>query len=636
VPGQPVVGIELPVTFEDDEIDYALTDFGGNASSLVADPTDANNTVARSIRTAGAEFFAGTTVGGTAGLASPVPFVPGSTTLSVRVLSPAAGTPVRLKVENSANPGISVETEVNTTVAGQWETILFNFTNQVSGTAPINFANQYNKPSIFFNFGASGAPEQIYYWDDIIFVPGPPAPSLDLPVDFENDDLNYGLVDFAGTSSTRITDPTDANNKVVRTVRNAGSAFFAGTVLAEGVGFANPIAFTPESTVLTVRVWSPLAGIQVRFKAEALTNPGIFVETEATTTVAGDWQTMSFDFANQVPGTPAINFASVYEKLVIFFNFGSEGAPEQTYYWDDVQFPSVECAVNGGTISTSSPRLNLCIGDGVQNLVQFTVTGNVGASRFGLVRQSDLGVVATNATGLFNMENYPAGNYFAGHISVNDVSELAGITNVDQLSGCFDLSNQVAVTSVQLDGGTITPNGSLVVCSGNISFSVTGNQGPNFRWALLNQQATLVLAQNTTGVFNVNSLANGTYRVAHIAFGQGVNLGAITPPLVPECVDASNLLTITKVACIGAIVESSPNPTSGASYVTFSVPTDEYTTLEVYDISGRKIADLFGQNVQSGAEYRVEFNGGGLPNGVYVYRLTTESEVVIEKFMIAR
>jgi hypothetical protein len=55
--------IDLPVTFEDPDTDYDLVDFGGNASSIVVDPTDPTNTVAQSIKTDAAVVFAGTTMG---------------------------------------------------------------------------------------------------------------------------------------------------------------------------------------------------------------------------------------------------------------------------------------------------------------------------------------------------------------------------------------------------------------------------------------------------------------------------------------------------------------------------------------------------------------------------------------------
>lgn len=167
-------GLELPVTFEDESLDYALTDFGGNASDLVQDPENATNTVARSIKTGSAEVWAGTTVGGNSGFSSAIPFTSSETTMSVRVWSPTAGTPVRLKVEDSADGNISVETEATTTVAGSWETLVFDFSNEAAGTPALNLSSTYNKASIFFNFGTSGADagEQTYYWDDIVFGGG--------------------------------------------------------------------------------------------------------------------------------------------------------------------------------------------------------------------------------------------------------------------------------------------------------------------------------------------------------------------------------------------------------------------------------------------------------------------------------
>jgi len=130
--------MDLPVNFENVTPNfYALTDFGGNSSEIVVDPADAINTVAKYIKTAIAELWAGTTVGGTVGFANKVPFAADSTKMSVRVWSPAAGTPVRLKVEDASNAQISVETEANTTVASALETLVFDFSNQATGTADI-------------------------------------------------------------------------------------------------------------------------------------------------------------------------------------------------------------------------------------------------------------------------------------------------------------------------------------------------------------------------------------------------------------------------------------------------------------------------------------------------------------------
>jgi hypothetical protein len=79
-----------------------------------------------------------------------------------------------------------------------------------------------------------------------------------------------------------------------------------------------------------------------------------------------------------------------------------------------------------------------------------------------------------------------------------------------------------------------------------------------------------------------------------------------------------------------------PNPSSGLSQAVFSLETSERATLEVYDMNGRLVQELFNGIAESGVEYRVDFDGLSLPNGVYMYRLTSESETIIEKFMIAK
>jgi hypothetical protein len=92
--------------------------------------------------------------------------------ISVRVYSPDAGIPVRLKLEDAADPTLTVETEAVTTVCGSWETLTFDFNNVAPGTNPFNPATTFNKSSIFFNFGATGAAagEKTYLWDAIEFV----------------------------------------------------------------------------------------------------------------------------------------------------------------------------------------------------------------------------------------------------------------------------------------------------------------------------------------------------------------------------------------------------------------------------------------------------------------------------------
>jgi hypothetical protein len=348
VPAPELTQMALPVTFDSPTVDYGLVGFGGaENSTIVVDPQGGPNRVARVVRSATAEVFAGTTLTAPEllGFATPVPFTATATTMTVRVYTPAANLPVRLKVEDHTNAGVSVETETRTTMANAWETLTFNFANHVAGTQPLNLANRYDKATLFFDFGAGGAAvgERTYFFDDVAFGGGGTLRQMDLPVTFDATDVRYGLLGFGGAeASTIAADPAGGTNQVGRVVKSGTAELWAGTTLtADGtLGFASAIPFTATATRMTVRVYSPAAGVPVRLKVEDHADATHSVETEATTTVANAWETLTFNFANHAAGTAALDLSYRYDKASIFFNFGTTGAAtgERIYFFDDVAF----------------------------------------------------------------------------------------------------------------------------------------------------------------------------------------------------------------------------------------------------------------------------------------------------------
>ena len=331
----------------------ALTGFGGaEDSSVVADPSNAANKVARVIKSATAELWAGTTVSNRANNAiATIGFTATNKTITVRVWSPTAGTPVRLKVEDAADPTKSVETEATTTVAGGWQTLSFNFANQAAGTAALNLATTYNKASIFFNFGTTGAAAggaRTYYFEDLSYPTAAAAggggggTTAGLPVTFDSSAVAYTLTGFGGAEdATVVADPAGGTNKVAKVIKSATAELWAGTTVSTGANQSiATIPFTATARTMTVRVYAPAAGKPVRLKVEDAADPTKSVETEALTTAAGAWQTLTFNFANQAAGTAAINLSTTYNKASIFFNFGTTGAAGGggTWYFDDLNF----------------------------------------------------------------------------------------------------------------------------------------------------------------------------------------------------------------------------------------------------------------------------------------------------------
>ena len=156
-----------------EQLEVKFTQFGGTFTQFTQDPTDANKTVASTTKNATAEEWAGTTID--AGTVI-FPLTETATTMTVRVYSPAADMVVRLKLEESADATHTVETDALTTVANQWETLTFDFSNEATNdgdpTNPLNINYVFDKLSIFFNKGVTGADagEVIFYWDSLIWV----------------------------------------------------------------------------------------------------------------------------------------------------------------------------------------------------------------------------------------------------------------------------------------------------------------------------------------------------------------------------------------------------------------------------------------------------------------------------------
>ena len=105
--------VELPVTFESTTANYNVIGFEGADAAVEANPDpsgeNTSDTVVRSTKTEGAQFFAGTAMT----LDVAIDFSE-SESISIKTWSPKADIPVRLKLEGSA--GEVLELDVNTTV----------------------------------------------------------------------------------------------------------------------------------------------------------------------------------------------------------------------------------------------------------------------------------------------------------------------------------------------------------------------------------------------------------------------------------------------------------------------------------------------------------------------------------------
>ncbi|GAD01872.1 glycoside hydrolase family 16 protein [Agarivorans albus] len=156
----------LPFNFSQRGLAYYFSDFGGNNSQLIQDPSKQRSRVALTRKSANAAGWAGTSLGEGAGFSQAIQLDELKPTMSLWVYSPAAAIPVRLKITDSKQPDSFAEVEVLTQSQGQWEQLIFDFSQ---ATPSWQSDTRYNKVTLFFNYGVRGAEagEQVFYWDQL-------------------------------------------------------------------------------------------------------------------------------------------------------------------------------------------------------------------------------------------------------------------------------------------------------------------------------------------------------------------------------------------------------------------------------------------------------------------------------------
>ncbi len=78
-----------------------------------------------------------------------------------------------------------------------------------------------------------------------------------------------------------------------------------------------------------------------------------------------------------------------------------------------------------------------------------------------------------------------------------------------------------------------------------------------------------------------------------------------------------------------------PNPFNPTTTISYSIPTNNYVTLKVFNILGQEVALLVNENLAAG-KYTVTFNAGNLTSGVYLYRVEAGSFRSVKKMLLIK
>ncbi len=83
------------------------------------------------------------------------------------------------------------------------------------------------------------------------------------------------------------------------------------------------------------------------------------------------------------------------------------------------------------------------------------------------------------------------------------------------------------------------------------------------------------------------------------------------------------------------LMQNYPNPFNPSTTIEFSLPKRTNVKLTVYNILGKKIAELADGNYDAGS-YSIIFNAKDLPSGVYFYQLKTDNFYKVKKMQLIK
>lgn len=78
-----------------------------------------------------------------------------------------------------------------------------------------------------------------------------------------------------------------------------------------------------------------------------------------------------------------------------------------------------------------------------------------------------------------------------------------------------------------------------------------------------------------------------------------------------------------------------PNPFNPVTTISFSIPESSPVKLSVYDVSGREISVLVNESLKAGI-YKVNFDAGGLPSGVYYCKMSAGDFAETKKLVLVK
>ena len=307
-----------------------------------------------------------------------------------------------------------------------------------------------------------------------------------------------------------------------------------------------------------------------------------------------------------------------------------------------------EGETDGGTITTMDPT-TICAGDGSGDPIDVSVAGAMGTNGGWIITDTLGTILGLPAAPPFDLDGAGVGVCQIWYIRYE--SGLAGMAmpgHLDNLQGCFDLSNAINVTRYvgDTDGGTITTDDPTTICVGDgeadpIDVTIANDIGSNSGWVITDPDG-LILGLPSAPPFDLEGAGVGECSIYHIRYENGLEGNVLGNNLadLAGCYSLSNAIVVTRDTSGSICNSASRDITRQLDVSVFPTLTSERINIDLSQLSATanisirntQGKEIHQENIDNNTNL-IQINVQNFNSGLYILRIGTENGVSELKFI---
>jgi parallel beta-helix repeat protein len=125
--------------------------------------------------------------------------------------------------------------------------------------------------------------------------------------------------------------------------------------------------------------------------------------------------------------------------------------------------------------------------------------------------------------------------------------------------------------------------------------------------------------------------------------GQRLSRPLVAADVGPDGPDSITVITsvrkngnVAGVPSDMTLYQNFPNPFNPETIIEFTVPSEGWAVMKVFDVLGREVSTLFNDVASAGTRYSAAFNASSLPGGLYFSRLEFNGKSVVKKMILVK